>query len=198
LDLAYGYRDIGTGYKPHFRQVPVFYDDTDSDQWGHNVRAIQRLNGWTLSGEYDAMRRHSNAAFFRHKTAWGLGYYGYRGMDVSVTQDYRREIYQFTSDRSSFTTDKNEKVIGTEIYVRAQLSPRVAGWLKPRQERIWHPVSNHNFTADSLQARLEYYIANNAKLFAEHKITRFSEGALEPQGFPFDDNFTRVSFEVVF
>lgn len=198
LDLAYGYRDIGTGYKPHFRQVPVFYDDTDSDQWGHNVRAVQRRGGWTLSAEYDAMRRHSDAAYFRHKFLWGLGHYGYRGMDVSLTQDYRRETYKFTSDRSAFTTDKNEKVIGTELYVRAQLSSRVAGWVKPRQERIWHPATNGTFTSDSLQARLEYYVANNAKLFAEHKITRFSEAGLEPQGTPFDDNFTRISFEVVF
>ena len=41
-------------------------------------------------------------------------------------------------------------------------------------------------------------MANNAKLFAEHKIPRFSEAGLEPQGTPFDDNFTRISFEVVF
>lgn len=198
LDLAYSYRDIGTGYKPHYRQTPVFYDDTDSDQWGHNVRALQRWNGWTLSGEYDAMRRHSDASYFRHKALWGLGYYGYRGVDLSITQDYRREIYQFTSDRSSFDTNKNDKVIGTEIYVRAQMSPRVAGWVKPRQERIWHPASNGNFTSDILHGRLEYYIANNAKLFLEHRVTRSSLAVLEPQGFPFDDNFTRVSFEVVF
>lgn len=198
LDLAYAYRDIGTGYKPHYRQVPVYYDDTDSDQWGHNVRAVQRRGGWTLSAEYDTMRRHSDAAYFRHKFLWGVGHYGHRGLDVSLTQDYRRETYRFTSDRSAFTTDKNEKVIGTEIYVRAQLSPKIAGWVKPRQERLWHPASNGNFTADSLQARLEYYIANNAKLFAEHKVSRYSAAALEPQGTPFDDNFTRVSLEVVF
>ncbi len=198
LDLAYGYRDIGTGYKPRYRQVPMFYDDTDSDQWGHNIRLIQRKGGWTFSGEYDTMRRHSNSRYARYKALWGVGFYGYRGLDMSVTQDYRRETYKFTSDRSAFTTDKNEKVIGTEVYVRAQLSPRVAGWVKPRLERIWHPVTNRTFTADSLQARLEYYIANNAKLFAEHRVTRFSEAVLEPQGTPFGDNFTRISFEVVF
>ena len=70
--------------------------------------------------------------------------------------------------------------------------------MKPKQERIWHPVSNNNFTADSLQARLEYYIANNAKFFAEHKVSRFDNVGNEPQGEPFDDNFTKVSFEVTF
>ncbi len=198
LSLSYSWRDIGTGYKPHYRQTPEFYDDTDSDQFGHNVIVIQRRGGWVVSGEIDRMKRHSNSDYYRNKAKWGVGYYGYRGMDVSVTQDVRREIYKFTSDRSIFTTDKNDKIIGTEIYVRAQMSSRVAGWVKPRQERIWHPASNNNFTLDSLQARLEYYIANNAKLFADHKITRYDNPAGEPQGFPYDDNFTRVSFEVTF
>jgi hypothetical protein len=198
LELGYGYRDIGTGYKPHYRQNPEYYDDTDSDQWAHNFQVTERRGGWVASGEYDAMKRHSNSAYYRNKFLWGIGHYGYRGVDVRFNQDYRREIYAFTSDRSGFTTDKNEKVIGTEIYIRAQLTPKLAGWVKPRQERIWHPVSNGNYTADSFQARLEYYIANNARLFADHKVSRYDNPANEPKGTPFDDNFTRVSFEVTF
>ena len=198
MELTYAYRDIAEGYKPHYRQNPIYYDDTDSDQWGHNVQLIQRWGGWVGSGQYDDLQRHSNTNYFRHRANWGLGYYGYRGVDINLTQEYRREIYKYTSDRSAYTTDRNDKIISTELYVRAQLTPKLAGWMKPKQERIWHPVSNNNFTADSLQARLEYYIANNAKFFAEHKVSRFDNVGNEPQGEPFDDNFTKVSFEVTF
>jgi hypothetical protein len=198
MELRYAYRDIAEGYKPHYRQNPIYYDDTDSDQWGHNVQLIQRWGGWTGSGEYDDLQRHSNNEYFRHRTNWGIGYYGYRGVDINLTQEYRREIYKYTSDRSAFTTDVNYRNIITELYVRAQLSPRLAGWIKPRQERIYHPRENNNFTADSLHARLEFYIANNAKFFAEHKVSRFDNVANEPQGEPFDDNFSKVSLEVTF
>jgi hypothetical protein len=198
LDLAYGYRDIGTGYKPRYRQTPTYYDDTDSDQWGHTFRVTQRKSGWVASAEYDTLRRHSNSAYYQHKFLWGLGHYGYRGIDIAFNQDYKREEYKFTSDRSNFTTDTNDKIIGTEIYVRAQFSPRIAGWVKPRQERIWHPTQNENYAMDSFQARFEFYIANNAKLFAEHKTSRYDNPLNEPQTPPFDDNYTRVSFEVTF
>jgi len=89
-------------------------------------------------------------------------------------------------------------VISTEIYVRAQLSSRIGAWLKPKQDRVWHPVDNTSYTADSLQARLEFYITNNARFFAEHKISRYDNPLNEPQGDPYDDNYTRVSFEVTF
>lgn len=198
LESSYGYRDIEEGYKPHYRQNPVYYDDTDSDQWAHNFKLIGRHEGWMASTEYDTLRRHSNSSDFQHKFNWAVGHYGYRGIDVTLSQEYKRYVYAYTSDRSGFTTDRNDKIIGTEVYVRAQLSPRLAGWVKPKQERIWHPLSNNNFTADSLQARLEFYIANNAKLFADHKVSRYDNPANEPKGEPFDDNFTRISFEVTF
>jgi hypothetical protein len=198
LNVAYGYRDVGTEYKPRYRQNPVGFDDTESDQYGHNVRLQQFRKGWVFSNEYDAIRRNSARRYFRHRYNWGVGHYGYKGLDVAFSQEIRREIYAFTSNRSAFSTDKNEKVTASEIYVRTQLSPRTAFWVKPRLERIWHPVPNNNFRAESLQMKLEFYISTNARLFAEHKVARFQDPAGEPQGFPFDDNFTRVSFEVNF
>jgi hypothetical protein len=199
LGLTYAYRDVGTGYKPHYRQIPAYFDDTDSDQWGHTARASWRRGGWIASTEFDRMRRHSHRSSYRNKYLWGVGYYGYKGVDIALNGDWRREIYKdYASDRSSFVAGKNEKVIGTELYVRSQFSSRMAGWIRPRQERIWHPESNRNYTADSLQMRLEYYITSNARFFAEHKTSRFSDKASEPVGYPFDDNFTRVTFEVSF
>lgn len=197
-ELWYGYRDIAEGYKPHYRQNPIYYDDTDSDQWGHNVKLIQRWAGWTFSGEYDDLQRHSNDDYFRHRTNWGVGYTGYKGIDINLTQEYKREIYKYDSDRSSYVTDVNYRNIVTELYVRAQLTSKLAGWVKPKQERYYHPRENNNFRADSFHAKLEYYIANNAKFFAEHKVLRSDNIANEPQGEPFDDNFTKISLEVTF
>jgi hypothetical protein len=198
LALAYEYRDVATAYKPRYRQNPVAFDDVESDQWGHNLRATQYYRGWVFSNEYDTIRRHSSNDYFRHRYNWGIGHFGFRGLDVAFNQEYRREIYIFTSDRSGFTTDKNEKVIASEIYVRSQLTPRMAFWIKPRQERFWHPATNFNFVNDILHMKLEFYMSTHARLFAEHRISRFGEEAFEPQGFPFDDNFTRISFEVTF
>ncbi|HRY30569.1 MAG TPA: hypothetical protein P5079_11115, partial [Elusimicrobiota bacterium] len=198
LNTAYSYRDMGTEYKPHYRQNPMSFDDTESDQWGHNVRLTQFHKGWVFSNEYDTLRRHSMRRYFRHRYTWGVGHYGYKGMDIAFSQEIRREIYAFASDRSNFTTDKNEQVVGNELYVRTQLSPRMAFWVKPRQEHVRHPATNRRFVTDSLQTKLEFYITTNARLFAEHKVTRFGDKTFEPQGYPFDDNFTRVSFEVTF
>lgn len=198
LNATYEYRDVGTAYKPHFRQVPVFFDDAESDQWGHNIRTVQYFKGLIFSNEYDIMHRHSNSDYYRRRNTWAVGLYGYKGLDIAVNQEYRRAKYVFTSDRSSFSTITNERVIASELYIRSQLTPRTAIWVKPRQEHIWHPATNNNFVTDSLQSRLEFYISTNARLFAEHKVTRFSTPEAEPQSSPFDDNYVKVTFEVSF
>ncbi len=198
LVTSYGYRDVDTAYKPKYRQNPAFFDDTETDHWGHNFRIVQHYRGWVLSNEYDTLRRHSRREYFRHRYNWGLGHYGYKGLDVAFNQEYRREIYSATSDRSNFSTIRNEKVIASELYVRTQLSPRIAYWIKPRQERVWAPAQNTNFVADILHMKLEFYISTNARFFAEHKVLKYGHPDFEPQGHPFDDNFTRVTFEVTF
>jgi hypothetical protein len=198
LNAAYSYRDVDTAFKPRYRQNPVFFDDTESDQWGHNVRLTQFHKGWVFSNDYDTLRRQSQRSFYRHRYIWAVGYYGYRGMDVAFNQEYRRQVYTFKSDRSAFDTITNEKVIGQEIYFRAQLSPRIAWWIKPRQERIWTPLDNKSGTAEILQTKFDFYMDTNARFFVEHKTTRFRHPDNEPKTFPFDDNFTRVSFEVTF
>jgi hypothetical protein len=198
LSVAYGYRDVGTEYKPRFRQIPVFFDDTDSDQRGHNVRLAQYVKGWVLSNEYDTIRRNSNKDYYRHQYTWGIGRYGYKGVDVLFSQTYRRQLYFYTSDRSSFVAVQNEKVIISDFYVRVQMSPRMAVWFKPHEERIWHPGDNTTQVFDSLQFRLDFFVSSNARFFVEHKNSRYGDAVLEPVGFPFDDNFTRAAFEVTF
>ena len=48
--------------------------------------------------------------------------------DVTATSSVS---YTHLSDRSAYTTDRNDKIISTELYVRAQLTPKLAGWMKP-------------------------------------------------------------------
>jgi hypothetical protein len=127
-----------------------------------------------------------------------LGFYGYHGIDVAVNQEYRRQIYTFASDRSSFNTITNEKVIAQELYVRTQINSRMAFWIKPRQERIWIPITNESGVAEILQMKLDFYVNTNARFFVEHKTTRYRLADQEPRTFPFDDNFSHVWLEVSF
>ncbi|HOW28518.1 MAG TPA: carbohydrate binding domain-containing protein [Elusimicrobiota bacterium] len=198
LTLSYLYRDVGTQFKPHYRQSPVNFDETESDQYGHNFLITQHHKGWVASSEYDTLHRNSNRAFYRHRMLWGLGYYGYKGMDMAFNQEHKRDLYTFTSNRSSLVTTKDEKMIANEIYIRTQLSPRMAFWIRPRQERRWIPSSNTNQVANSFQSHLDYYISTNARFVVEQKISNFDNPAYEPQGYPFDDNYVRVSFELSF
>lgn len=198
LTAGYEYRAVSTEFKPRYRQDQAGFDDLEGDQNGHNIRLVQRYQGWAVTVEHDRIIRDSNHDFFRRRTLWGIGYYGFVGMDIAFNQEIRREVYKFTSNRSVFTIDRNEEIVASELSLRKQYTPKVASYTRFRQERIRHPVTNVNFTNDSLQFRLEYAPVTNVKVLAEHKVTQFGLPALEPHGFPFADNFTRVSIELLF
>ncbi|MFH1258212.1 MAG: CIA30 family protein [Elusimicrobiota bacterium] len=203
--INYSYRDVGTDFKPRFRQEPESFDDVQGDQRGHNLAAYQWLANWVVSGQYDGIRRNSNRAYYRHRSNWGLGYYGSNGLDVSVTQEYRREIYRFTSDRSAFSTDRNEKVVISELLVRNELikdyvttASGVIVTFKLRREAMEHPLTGLSFQNNSFSLKLEYALRGDTKLNAEYKTTHFGRPEFEPQGYPYDDNFARVGLQLTF
>lgn len=203
--INYFYRDVGTNFKPRFRQEPEAFDDVQGDQHGHNVVFYQWVANWVASGQYDAIRRNSNRDYYRHRANWGLGYYGSNGLDISVTQEYRREIYKFTSDRSAFSTDRNERVVISELIVRNELvkdyvttASGVILTFKLRREDIKHPLTGLSFQNNSFSTKLEYALRGNTKITGEYKTTHFGRAEFEPQGLPFDDNFARVALELTF
>lgn len=199
LRVAYEYRSIGAEYKPRYRQNPSGFDDSECDQKGYNVRASHRIFGFTVSAEYDDIKRISDSAFYRFRSNYGVGYYGYYGIDVSVFVESKREQYTAASSRSSFSaSNRNDKVGTTELYIRNQLSPLSSLWFKIRVEDIDDTVGSLTYQTHSFYTKYEYYLTSNAKLFAEYKTTRYPQSSWEPNGYPFDDNFAKAYFELTF
>ncbi len=198
LKLNYEYRSVDTHFKPRYRQNPINFDDLESDQRGHNARLVQSWKGLLGSVEYDAMRRNSNSDYYRNRANWAIGYYGFDRLDVAFNQEIRRETYLFTSNRTDTIYNKNEQTYVSEIYIRAQLNPKIALFLKPRREDIHHPATGLQFVNEGLYGKLEYFASTNLKLLGEFKTTHFGVKSFEPQGSPFDDNFVRTKIEFNF
>lgn len=195
VSVSYNYRYIGTEYKPRYRDNPAWFDDVEGDQKGYNIRTWYWWQGLSTSLEYDDITRLSNSDYYRRRVVGNIGYYGFRGIDVSYYYETREEKYIFNSSRTGFSVYRNpEKLDIHEVYIRNQLTSRIATIFKVRRELIKHLNTN----TDSLFAKFEYFISSNARLFAEYKITRYPEKSWEPIGWPFDDNYTKVSFELLF
>lgn len=198
LSADYEFRRVDTEFKPRYRQDPFGFDNQESDQQGHHFRLSQWDQGWVYSAEYDQMRRLSNHDYGQYKAGWGIGRYGFRGVDVGFNQTITRSRYIFTSDRSSFTTDEDQRLIANELFLRAQLLPNLIVWFRPRHELKHDYKVDNDFTQDSLQSRLDYFATTNVRLSVEQKTTRYADPAFEPTAFPFDDNFFKMTLEVTF
>jgi hypothetical protein len=198
LRLNYEYRSIDTEFKPRYRQTPINFDDLESDQRGHNFRALERWRGFQTSFEFDTMERASNDIYTKRKLAWGMGYYGFDNIDISFNQELRRETYKFTSNRTGVTYDQNQKILVSEIYIRAQLTPQVTLFFRPKREDIVHPSTGKVFTDESLYSKIEFFPATNLKILGEFKTAHFGIKDNEPKGQPFDDNFLRIKIEFNF
>jgi len=204
--LSYGYRWVGENFKPEYRQEPTVFDDVDGDQKGYNVQFDQSYGGYVASIAYDDIARNSNRDYGRKRTNLSLYYYGFRGMELGVFREYRKEDYKYTSLRSSLDVDRNEKVTVSELYLRFHLvHPVTPGlrlplvlWFKFRREDIEHPLTGRTYLTDSFQTRIEYYPTSYLKLLGTYKTTRFGDPSWEPKGYPFADNFAQIAFEVMF
>lgn len=204
--LNYEYRWVGEDFKPEYRQEPTVFDDVDGDQKGYNVEFEQSYKGFVGSVAYDDITRNSNRNYGRKRTNLSLYYYGFRGMELGISREYRKEDYEYTSLRSSLDVDRNEKVSVSELYLRFHLvHPVTPGirlplvlWFKFRREDIEHPLTGRSYVTDSFQTKIEYYPAPYIKLLGMYKTTRFGDPSWEPEGYPFADNFARIALEVMF
>lgn len=204
--LNYEYRWVGEDFKPEYRQEPTVFDDVDGDQKGYNVRFDQSYKGFVASVGYDDITRNSNRNYGRKRTNLSLYYYGFRGTELGISREYRKEDYKYTSLRSSLDVDRNEKVGVSELYLRFHLvHPVTPGlrlplvlWFKFRREDVEHPLTGASYVTDSFQTKIEYYPAPYIKLLGMYKTTRFGDPSWEPKGYPFADNFARIALEVMF
>jgi len=204
--LSYGYRWVGENFKPEYRQEPTVFDDVDGDQKGYNVKFEQSCKGFVGSVAYDDITRNSNRDYGRKRTNLSLYYYGFRGMELGISREYRKEDYKYTSLRSSLDVDRNEQVGVSELYLRFHLiHPVTPGlrlplvvWFKFRREDIEHPLTGASYVTDSFQTKIEYYPAPYMKILGMYKTTRFGDPSWEPKGYPFADNFARLALEVMF
>ena len=196
LKVNYEYRNVGIEFKPRYRQNPIGFDDTQSDQRGHNLRIVQEWRGLKVSAEYDRISRNSNSRSFRDKFDWAIGYYG--KLDISLNQNVSLESVNSVSNRTGVSNAKDEKQIVSEIYARLQLTPKLSLFLKPQRKDIFHTNTGARFLHESLYGKLELFASTNLRLVGEFRTTHFSDRTQEAVGAPYEDNFIRTKIEFNF
>lgn len=192
LSLTGEYRDVDPEFKPKYRNDPSGFDDYEADQKGYNIRASEWYKGFNLSAEYDNIKRKFYVDGYRHRQNYAFGYYGIKGIDMSINKEIKRDVNNARSTRSRMNaTNRDEQISANEFYVRTQLKDNLILWFKIRNEEFrsfaW---GGHSFT-DMLNAQLEYYLSSNAKFISEYKTTRYA-------GTSDDNNYIKAFFEVTF
>jgi len=188
LSLYGEYRDIDENFRPKYRQSPTWFDEWKSDQRGYNIMATQWHKGFVFSFEYEDLDRKAFKDGYRYRTRAGAGYYGLRDLGFSYHREYRRDRNNTSSSRSNFSAlDRNEEVLSNELYVRSQLQNNIVLWFKIWGQNIRYVDNGGEVFQSSLEAKAEYRMTSNTKLFAEYKHTK-----------DYSDNCAKVYLEIVF
>jgi hypothetical protein len=191
LNITTEYRQVSHEFKPKYRNDPSGFDDSESDQQGGNVRVTEWYKGFNLSAEWDRLLRDFDKTGYRNRLNIGLGYYGVKGLDMSLSKEIKHDKNNIVSGRSGFSAYRDDDVITNELYVRTQIKDNMVWWFKFWWQSINSAYSTLEQDTDSMDTQFEYYLSSNAKLIAEYKLTRYT-WIID------DNNFTRVYFEVTF
>lgn len=190
---TYEYRYLGEYFKPKYRMEPILFDDSDSDQKGHNVQGTYRILGLQFTGTMDELKRLSNSKYYRKMRSGGVGLYRLRNIYLFYNYGWRRTYYQYYSSRSYFNTSSDDEVITQEIYVKTQLRYNLDLIVKLKHEDVKWPSENKEFNNQSIYVKSNFYFSNNLLLFAETRLTRFGDSAWHSPGYnPYIDNFVRA------
>ncbi|MDD5067066.1 MAG: CIA30 family protein [bacterium] len=191
--LTYEYRHLGENFKPKNRMEPILFDDIDSDQNGHNALASYRMWGFTLTGEFDELKRISDTKYYRKRRSGTLGCSAFRNIFLSYFREWKREYYEYVSSRSYYNTARDDEIISQEFYVKAQLRYNLDLSLKLRVEDVEWPAEDKKFNSQSAYIKVNYYLASNFLVFGEIRTSRFGDVSWFSPGYnPYFDNFMRV------
>ena len=204
LRLAYENRYIGTLYKPTYRWEPAYFDDVYSDQKAYDFSVTQKYKGFQTSVEFEDVTRLTNSSYYRNRTNWGIGYYGFDGLDVAFNSQVKYQKYNYDSPRSMFSTYgddfKREQI--NEIFVRTQFSRKIAAWFSVKSiETEWlapRADAGDRFMGNSLFVKLEYNYNSNTKFSGEYMTTKYGIDYWEPKTWPYDDNYLKFCFSLSF
>lgn len=193
LYMTYEARHLGENFKPKYRMEPILFDDIDSDQNGHNVLASYRLWGFTLTGEFDELKRISDAKYYRHRRSGSLACSALRNLFLSYFLEWKREYYEYVSMRSYYNTARDDEITAQEFYLKAQIRYNFDLGFKLRVEDVKWPAEDKKFNSQSVYIKSNYYLANNFLIFAESRMSRFGEVSWFSPGYnPYIDNFARA------
>jgi hypothetical protein len=196
---AVEYRYVGENYKPLFRQEPYYFDDVDGNQDGFNFSATQKIGGVQMSSQYITFTRPSGDGDYRKDFLWDIGYYGYHGIDIAYHGETAFLQYVYTSSRTVVSYDNpQERMMSGQVYIRAQFNANLIGTISYQRMQWDYYNGNPEASVDIFDAKLEYKLNTNATFVAETKSSVYSQPSAEPVGWPYDDNFSRISFQLTF
>ncbi|MFH1540787.1 MAG: hypothetical protein ABID79_02910 [Elusimicrobiota bacterium] len=190
------YRDIGTNFKPKYRQEPIVFEDVIADQRGHKIQFEQWHKGFNVNVFYDNIVRNSDKKYYRKTTNFGIGYFGPKEMELKLNKEIRTEEYKNTT----MEIDKNEEVESLKIYCKYNfIYPNTPGLKSPfvlkltlQEDKIYHPATSRKYITHSLQTDVDYKIMTDFGFLISYKTTRFGDSSWEPKGSPYNDNYLNI------
>lgn len=191
MNITSEYRQVSHDFKPKYRNDPTGFDDSESDQQGGNVRVTEWYKGFNMSAEWDRILRDFDKTGYRNRLNLGVGYYGIKGLEMSVSKEIKHDKNNIISGRSGFSAYRDDDVITNELYVRTQIKDNMVWWFKFWWQSIDSAYSTIEQNTDSMDTQFEYYLSSNAKFIAEYKLTRYT-WLID------DNNFTKVYLEITF
>ncbi len=99
LSFTGHYRYVDTGFKPQYRDNPYVWDDEIGDTNGYMVQLYQDFSGAFLTAQYYKYNRLSNPDNYLEDTIFSVGYNDWSSVDLSLTQEFKTKIYQYSDTR---------------------------------------------------------------------------------------------------
>ncbi|MFH0948641.1 MAG: hypothetical protein V1833_06580 [Elusimicrobiota bacterium] len=196
--LIWSYRDIGTNFRPKYRQQPIVFEDVIADQKGHKIQVEQWYKGFNVNALIDNIVRKSDEKYYRKTTNYGVGFFGPKGMELKLNREIRTEEYKNSEIEPEI--DRNEEVDSMKVSCQYNfIYPDTPGLRLPlaskltfSEDNIFHPDTNEKYITHTLQIDIDYKLMTNFGFWISYKATRFGDPSWEPKKAPYSDNYFSV------
>lgn len=191
------YLDFDEHFKPLFRDSPSYFDEEYADLKGYEAKLTKFYKMFVFSASRKDIQRKSASRYYYNY--WrASGEYNYKGFFVIYLHQWRNDFYKYTSYKSAFNTDKNQKtdldLLKTIIRV-TEKSEVSAAYI---QEYVdFKKQDQKDLLRTEMELAVWYYLTQTTKLEIKSKATKHGDIVFDnPDNTA--DNYTEVLLEMKF
>ncbi len=189
------YRDIGTDFKPEYRQEPFIFEDVHADLTGYNLQLKQWYKNYNLNLYWDDVKRKSNKDYYRNVFNYGVGYIGSRDMEFKINRELKRDKYKIIDEsvESIIVSFQYGIIYPVTPGLRQPLTPKVIF----REDNIHHKSTDSKYTTHSLEIDLNFRLETDFGFSVNYKTTKYADPSWEPKD-DYGDNCLNGYFSMRF